>query len=119
MTDPIREAYDEARRLQPSKQSAPEWEALGTELREVIIRAYYAGLHEGARIAGAVEAFIVQASAGGSRAMTDKQTELKLLDYARRAAVHAELAGTMETYLAKVSTDVARNAFKDVLEAID
>ena len=49
MTDPIREAYDEPRRLQPSKQSAPEWEAPGTALREVIIRVYYAGLHEGAR----------------------------------------------------------------------
>jgi hypothetical protein len=49
MTDAIPEAYDEARRYQPSKQSAPEWDALSTELREVIIRVYYAGLHEGAR----------------------------------------------------------------------
>jgi hypothetical protein len=44
---------------------------------------------------------------------------LKLLDYARRAAVHAELAGTMETHRTNVSTDVVRNALKDVLEAID
>ena len=52
MTDPpdaIKAAYEDARRYQPSKQSAPEWETLSTELREVIIRAYYAGQHDAIR----------------------------------------------------------------------
>jgi hypothetical protein len=49
MSDAVREAYDEARRYQPSKRSAPEWDALSQELREVIIRVHYAGQHEAVR----------------------------------------------------------------------
>jgi hypothetical protein len=49
MTDAVREAYDEARRHQPSKRSVPEWDALSTELREVIIRVHYAGQHHAIR----------------------------------------------------------------------
>lgn len=51
--------------------------------------------------------------------MIDKKAEVNLLDYARKATLHAELAAGCETQLAKVSADTARNARKDVLEAIE
>jgi hypothetical protein len=50
---------------------------------------------------------------------TPKDHELKLLDYARKVAVHAELVSTCEKHLAVISRDGARNARKDILEAID
>jgi hypothetical protein len=49
---------------------------------------------------------------------TPKDHELKLLDYARKAAVHAELV-TCEKHLDVISHDGARNARKDILQAID
>jgi hypothetical protein len=50
---------------------------------------------------------------------TPKDHELKLLDYARKAAVHAELVTTCERQLDVISHDGARNARKDILQAID
>jgi hypothetical protein len=50
---------------------------------------------------------------------TPKDHELKLLDYARKAAAHAELVTTCEKHLDVISHDGARNAHKDNLQAID
>jgi hypothetical protein len=49
--------------------------------------------------------------------MPNKATELKLLDAARQVAAAVELLGEMP--LSKISPDVARNARKDVREAIE
>jgi hypothetical protein len=51
--------------------------------------------------------------------VTDKDKELKLLDYARKATVHAELAATCKNDLVKVSRDGGRNARNDIREAIE
>jgi len=50
--------------------------------------------------------------------MTNIHAESRLLDCARQAALHAEIAAGCEKHLARVSTDIARNARKDILEAI-
>lgn len=50
---------------------------------------------------------------------TPKDHELKLLDYARKVAVHAQLVTTCEKHLDVIWHDGARNARKDILQAID
>jgi hypothetical protein len=45
--------------------------------------------------------------------------ERKLLNLARRAVVQAELVSSCKNGLAEVSRDAARNAHKDVVEAIE
>jgi hypothetical protein len=50
--------------------------------------------------------------------MTDDEAERKLVTYARKAMLHAELAATRDKHLDKVSADALRNARQDVCEAI-
>ena len=50
---------------------------------------------------------------------TEKDAELKLLAAAREVAVDAELLVASGKYLGNVSSDCARNARKDVAEAIE
>jgi hypothetical protein len=48
----------------------------------------------------------------------DMSIELKLLEYAHKVSVQAELVRTYERNLDKISADAARHARKNILEAI-
>jgi hypothetical protein len=51
--------------------------------------------------------------------VAEMDPERKLLNLARRAVVQAELVNSCRNGLAEVSRDAARNAHKDVVEAIE